>query len=132
MRPNPPNRLISGPRSDLRFDVDIGELSLHGINPAAAARVRADLERELAAQFSERGAELFGGGALARGGGLHLDQARIDLPAGTAPGAIGAAVARELATRLASRAHGGDLSLPTDFGTSAAKPSAGPRTASRG
>ncbi len=114
MRSNPP----ANPRAELRFDVDIGELSLHGIDPAAAARVRADLERELAAQFAENGADLFGGGALARGGALHLDQARIDVPAGTAPSAIGAAVARDLAARLASRAHGGEASLPADLGGS--------------
>jgi hypothetical protein len=111
MRSNPPN-----PRSELRFDIEIGELSLHGIDPAAAARVRADLERELASQLGENGADLFGGGALARGGALHLDQARIDLPTGTAHSAIGAAVARDLAVRLASRAHGGEVALPTDLG----------------
>lgn len=106
-------------RSNLRFELDIGELVLHGVDPHAAPRVRADLERELAAQFAENGAELFGGGALARGGALHLDQARIDLPAGTAASAVGAAAARDLALRLASRSHGtegGELSVPTDLG----------------
>ncbi len=106
----------SNSHADLRFDIDIGELSLHGIDPASAARVRADLERELTAQLAENGADLFGGGALARGGALHLDQTRIDLPAGTGPAAVGAAVARELAGRLAARAHGGEISLPHDLG----------------
>lgn len=115
MRPNPSDR----ERSGLRIDLDIGELVLHGVDPHAAPRVRADLERELAAQFAENGTELFGGGALCRGGALHLDQARIDLPAGTPAAAVGAAAARDLALRLASRSHGGEggeISLPTDLG----------------
>ncbi len=115
MRSNPPDQ----PRSDLRFDLDIGELVLHGVDPHAVARVRADLERELAAKFAENGAALFGGGALSRGGALHLDQARIDLPAGTPSSAVGAAAARDLALRLASKSHGGEggeLSVPTDLG----------------
>ena len=120
MRPNSSERVRPSPRPDLRFDLDIGELVLHGVDPHAVARVRADLERELAAQFAENGAELFGGGALARGGALHLDQARIDLPAGTASSAVGAAAARDLALRLASRSHGGgdagELSITADFG----------------
>ena len=120
MRSNPPDNERPGLRFDLRFDLDIGELVLHGVDPHAAARVRADLERELAAQFAANGLELFGGGALARGGALHLDQARIDLPAGTASSAVGAAAARDLALRIASRSHGGgdagELSLPADLG----------------
>lgn len=115
MRPKP----TANSRLDLRFDLEIGELVLQGIDPPTAARVRADLERELAAHLAEHGADLFAGGALARGGALHLDQARIDLPPGTAPAAIGASAARDLALRLASRAHGGEVSLPADLGAPA-------------
>ncbi len=96
---------------------------LDGVAPAAAARIREDLERELAAQLAEHGPELFSGSALARGGILHLDQARIDLPPRTASSVVGTTAARELALRIASRAHGGEIALPVDLSAPARRSS---------
>jgi len=99
----------------VNWHLEIGALSLAGVDPASAGRIGADVERELAELLRASPAP----GAFARGGALHLDEARIQLPAGTRPDAMGGAIARALHERIATQA-GGEVSTPTDLGAPSA------------
>jgi len=83
----------------MRLDLHIGELVLHGVEPADRERLASDIERELARLLDHGGLPA----ALAAGGTIRLEGASLVLPAGSPPAELGAAIAREAHGRLRDR-----------------------------
>ncbi|HEY0083387.1 MAG TPA: hypothetical protein VGB61_11390, partial [Pyrinomonadaceae bacterium] len=76
-----------------RIEIAIEELILHGIDPSDRDGIRDSIERELERLFSERGVPepLAAGGKIAQ-----LNNAVIEVQAGSRADAIGALVAQSL------------------------------------
>jgi hypothetical protein len=80
----------------MRVDLHIGELVLYGVDPGDREAIAGDAERELARLLAERGLPP----ALAQGGSVRLEGAALTLPAGSPPGELGRAIAREAHGRI--------------------------------
>jgi hypothetical protein len=107
----------------MRLDLHIGELVLHGVDAGDRERLAEDIERELARRLAEGGLPA----ALAAGGSVHLDGADLALPAGSPPGEVAAAIAREAHGQLRDR-----WAAPERPGPAPAAPAPGPDVTSPG
>ncbi|MDT5122146.1 MAG: hypothetical protein QOC96_1628 [Acidobacteriota bacterium] len=81
-----------------RIEIAIEELVLHGLDPSDRDGIREVIEREMERLFAERGVPP----QLSRGGKIaHLDNAGIEVQAGSRAVEIGSQVARSLYQRVA-------------------------------
>jgi hypothetical protein len=81
-----------------KIEIAIEELVLHGLDPSDRDGIREVIERELQRLFTERGVPP----QLSRGSKIaHLDNAGIEVQAGSRAGEIGSQVARSLYQQVA-------------------------------
>jgi len=85
-----------------KIEIAIEELVLHGLDPSDRDGIREVIERELQRLFAERGVPPH----LARSGKIpRLENAAVEVQAGSRADAIGSQVARSLYQRVADSSH---------------------------